>query len=129
MSDMVFSIGQIRRWSHAAEWMVSGYSQTHDLFYVRDSEKTANLPAGGWTLSASDNLRLMWKGVAAIGKEGFYQVVLNQRLLYTGLWQPKLGETVTESFFWDGDLLVINYRLLKVTPDTRDALTTKPVTP
>ena len=120
MSDMVFSIGQIRRWSHAADWMVNGSSQTHDVFYVRDSEKHATLPAGGWTLSASDYLRLMWKGDASIGHEGLYQVILNQNLVYTGLWQPKLGETVTESFFWGGDLLVINYRLLKVTPDTRD---------
>src|SRR6478672_10249508 len=114
--DMVLSIQQVRKWTNPpGPWMVNGYSSTHDLFYVRTTDRTLTLPAGGWTLNAAHLLRVQFD--SGIGQEGIYRVDFNQNRVYHGLWQPRVGETVTESFFWEGDLLAISYRLLRVAPE------------
>ena len=111
---IVLSIQQVRRWTTPPPWAPEGYTSTQDVFYLRDVDRNdVQLPPGGWTLSASDLLRIRWSGPPH--EECMYNVDLNQCRVYTGLWTPKILETVTESFFCAGDLWAINYRLLRVT--------------
>jgi len=116
MKTAMLSLAQIRRWQRPENWMVNGYSQTQDIFHVPDTQHTLDLPAGGWSLSAADLVRLIWDN--PVHEEGMFTLIFNMNRIYKGLWLPRLREPVTESFFWNGDLLVMNYRLLSV----RDAV-------
>lgn len=112
MKQITLSIQQVKRWAYPQPWMVGGYSSTQDVFYLREGERQVALPAGGWSLSAVDLVRLTWTGDP--DTDCMYDVILNQCRLYSSRWAPKLMETVTESFFADDSLYVINYRLLRV---------------
>jgi hypothetical protein len=96
--------------------MVSGYSATSDLFYLTDRAQQIVLPPGGWSLSASDYVAIEWEQ-ASPAHRGIYGLRINNERLHRGMWVPKLDETVTESFFFNGDLLAMNYRLLRYTPE------------
>ena len=111
MTDQIaLSVSQARKWTHPQSWMVNGYSSTQEVYYFYHTERIVHLAPGGWTLNAVDLLQLRWDGRA--DRECNYYIRYNDRQLYQGLWQPKPNETVTESFFYDGDLFVLNYRLL-----------------
>lgn len=112
MRQITLSINQIRHWRNApANWMVNGYSSTQDVLHMNDSTQFAQLLPGGWSTSAVTYLRIEWEG--APDRECMYMIRIDDRRAYYGLWTPKLLETITESFFFDGDLLAINYRLLR----------------
>jgi len=112
MTKTVLSIAQVRRWTNPAPWMIGGYSNTQEVFYLSDADRMVQVNPGGWTLSAADLLRIRWDSTPA--RETMYHIEHNGERAYHSLWTPKLGETVTESFFWLGDLWTMNYRLLKV---------------
>jgi hypothetical protein len=111
MSEIVLSIQQVRHWTSKPASLVAGCSSTQEIYYLTDSTGMVQLPLGGWSLHPSASLRIRWTGRA--DRENMYEVEFNGRRVYTGLWTPKLLETVTESFFCEGDLWVLNYRLLK----------------
>jgi hypothetical protein len=108
--QITLSVAQARKWTHPANWMINGYSSTQEIYYINSYAQNLTLAAGGWTLNAADLLRLHWSGRP--DKESIYWIQYNERRLYQGLWQPQVNHTVTESFFYDGDLYVLNYRLL-----------------
>jgi len=112
IKSMAIGITQIRQWTASHAWMVNGYSHHHGIYWLSEPDVELVLPAGGWTLSSASFLKIRWS--RSPSKETYYSIEFDRSTVYQSLWTPKLGETVTESFFANGDLWIMNYRVLKL---------------
>jgi hypothetical protein len=105
--NIILNLTQARKWQHAPNWALAGWTTDQQLFYLRPTAQRFHLPAGGWSMSAVDLVVLEWTD--SPDRTQIMNVIYNQNRIYSGFWRPSVDEVRTLSIFHDGDLYVLRY--------------------